>query len=73
MVNLIGNAIDEISGSSDPWIELLYNQDTNALSIKDSGPGIPEDIARNIFKVNYSTKKNKGGSGLGLAISRHTV
>lgn len=45
------------------------NQRTNlplAITIRDNGPGIPEDIQAHLFDAFVTTKKN--GSGLGLAL-----
>ncbi len=41
------------------------------VTIKDSGPGIPEDIISNIFEPYFTTKET--GSGLGLAICHSIV
>lgn len=73
LVNLIGNAIDEISAQESPWLEVIYHEENKTLKIVDSGNGIAPEVAQHIFEVNYSTKKNKGGSGLGLAISQHII
>lgn len=73
LVNLIGNAIEEISAKESPWIHINYNQSNHQLEIIDSGKGIPSHIASKIFEVSYSTKKTKGGSGLGLTISKQLI
>jgi signal transduction histidine kinase len=44
------------------------------LTIKDSGSGIPRDVQRRIFELNFSTKRERGeGLGLGLWWVRHFV
>ncbi|MDZ7757453.1 MAG: HAMP domain-containing sensor histidine kinase [Rhodohalobacter sp.] len=45
------------------------------VSIKDSGPGIPEENLEKIFEPKFSTKKTgaKFGLGLGLSISEDIV
>jgi signal transduction histidine kinase len=41
------------------------------LTIRDWGPGVPEEILERIFEPFFSTKED--GSGLGLAITRRIV
>lgn len=45
--------------------------------VKDSGPGIPEDMRDKVFerffRVDKSRSKETGGTGLGLAIVKHAV
>lgn len=38
-----------------------------AISVADTGPGIPEDSISKIFAPFFTTKTDEGGSGLGLA------
>ncbi len=40
------------------------------LSLRDYGPGIPQDQRENVFKPYYRLQKDEQGSGLGLAIAR---
>jgi signal transduction histidine kinase len=48
-----------------------------AVSVVDTGPGIPEDHQSHIFEqfhqVDSSNTKAKGGTGLGLAIAKQIV
>ncbi|MBA4372424.1 MAG: hypothetical protein C0402_06135 [Thermodesulfovibrio sp.] len=41
------------------------------ISVSDTGPGIPQDNLKDIFKPFFSTKHS--GSGLGLAITRNII
>ncbi len=41
------------------------------ITVKDNGPGIPEDIRRCVFKPFFTTKP--GGTGLGLFLSERIV
>ena len=43
------------------------------ISIEDNGPGIPDDIKKNVFKHLFTTKTVGKGTGLGLSISRQIV
>ena len=42
-----------------------------AITVRDSGPGIPPDVLAHIFDPYVTTKA--GGTGLGLAIARQTI
>ena len=39
------------------------------ISVKDNGPGIPEDIKDKIFQPFFTTKATGEGTGLGLSLS----
>ena len=41
------------------------------LAVRDSGPGIPDNLADEVFKPFFTTKSN--GMGMGLALSRTIV
>ncbi len=41
------------------------------ISLKDTGPGIPEEQHDKIFDLFYSTKS--GGTGVGLAITKNII
>ncbi len=45
--------------------------DKAVIRVSDTGPGIPEDTLRNLFKPFYTTKP--GGLGLGLTSTKHMV
>lgn len=74
ILNLIHNAVDAMDSSD--WlfrqisIQTQYNLSNPKLidiRISDSGPGIPEEIAANIFDAFFTTKEK--GMGVGLSIS----
>lgn len=70
-VNIIKNAVEALPPSGNIEITTRDNCFQNGnqfveISIKDNGPGIVDDVLRNLFKPVSSTKK--GHSGLGLSI-----
>lgn len=71
LVNLINNAYDAIETTKDPWIEieLIDEGDYSVISVTDSGPGIPHDIAEKILQPFFTTKPLGKGTGLGLSVS----
>jgi signal transduction histidine kinase len=80
LTNLIGNALKftpepgEIIISAKPFES---DEDMLAISIKDSGIGIPEDHLDKIFEkfhqVEDSLRRSTTGTGLGLAITKGLV
>ena len=75
-VNLVGNAI-KFTDAGLVEIVATAADDRFELSVRDTGPGIPEDDRELIFKEFHqgdpSSTRTKGGSGLGLAIARRFV
>jgi len=74
LVNLMRNAAEAMAES--PRRELTITteaiQDTGVeISVADTGPGIPDEVAKRLFQPFVTTKS--GGMGIGLAISRSIV
>jgi len=70
-VNLINNACQAIASDAPSgriWISAKRAQDVIAVSVTDSGPGIPEDVALRVFEPFFTTKPEGQGTGLGLSI-----
>jgi len=70
-LNIILNGIDAVPPNGEIIIETMKNSDGYTVSVKDNGPGIPDDLKDKIFGAFYSTKE--GGTGLGLSISKKIV
>ena len=70
--NLVDNAIDAASGSVGAWVEVnVHAQDGGvAIRVRDSGPGIDERAAEEIFREGFTTKPGGSHYGLGLALVR---
>ncbi|OCR00349.1 hypothetical protein BCD67_00610 [Oscillatoriales cyanobacterium USR001] len=78
LYNLIGNAIKFThDGTITVSAEVLPNDDKLAISITDTGIGIPEDKFEIIFESfeqgEGSTARTYGGTGLGLAVTKQLV
>lgn len=75
LINLINNSIDALSEISNKWIELEVKVlDENVeFSVKDSGAGIPKDIAQNLMHLFFTTKEPGKGTGLGLHICKSII
>jgi C4-dicarboxylate-specific signal transduction histidine kinase len=71
-LNLLNNSFDAIEFLPDKWIEISAQDAHDKLQIfvRDSGAGIPSDIAKKIMEPFYSTKATGKGTGLGLALAR---
>lgn len=70
-LNIILNAIDASPPKGEITIETKKNAAGLAVSVKDSGAGIPDERKDKIFDPFYSNKE--GGTGLGLSISKKIV
>lgn len=70
--NLIGNAIEAMPGGGSVEVYAERHNGHVLVSVEDTGPGIPEEIASQLFQP-FVTFGKKNGVGLGLALSRKTV
>lgn len=70
--NLIENSIKFCQPKDTIRIELVHNGATAKLTVLDSGPGLPSDIATNPFEpfVRGQHDKHVSGHGLGLSLVR---
>ena len=68
-LNLISNAIDAIGKDGLIEINSRISGGQLTVSIKDDGPGIPEDKQKRIFDPFFTTKEAGKGTGLGLWVS----
>jgi len=66
--NLINNALEAVEHSAVKRInvDISYASDCLAITVCDTGGGIPEKVQKNIFAQGYSTKGNNRGLGLYL-------
>ena len=75
ILNLLNNAFDAIEFLPEKWIELSASETEQliTITIKDSGHGIPREIADKMMNPFFTTKKNGKGTGLGLVLARGIV
>ena len=64
--NLIDNAIDAMGGRGQLTVRTEAEFGRVLVEIRDSGPGIPEEIRDHIFEPFFTTKPVGEGTGLGL-------
>ncbi|MEB2848067.1 sensor histidine kinase [Endobacterium cereale] len=72
VVNLMNNAMQAIErserGPRQIFVSTTVGDCRVCLEVSDTGPGIPEDIADDIFESFFTTRKD--GMGMGLSICR---
>ena len=68
MIALLMNAIEAMPHGGKLTISATNQKENVLLSVRDSGPGIPDDIKDKIFEPFFSTKNDNKGVGLGLAV-----
>jgi PAS domain S-box-containing protein len=67
--NLILNAIQAIGASGTIWVETSVSGLKHIqITVRDTGPGIPDDIQCKIFDPFFTTKPVGKGTGLGLSV-----
>jgi two-component system, NtrC family, nitrogen regulation sensor histidine kinase NtrY len=71
--NLIKNGIQSIPSGCHGLIVLSVQvlNDKVIVSVSDNGSGIPEDLRKNLFTPNFTTKSS--GMGLGLSIAKKYI
>ena len=75
LLNLLLNAADAVGegGTVDVSADLEVETQMLVLTVKDNGPGIPEDLREQVFEAFITTKPKGKGTGLGLFVCRHLV
>ncbi len=71
LTNLIVNAIQAMKKGGQLTIRAAEGKETTAISIQDTGVGIPERNLEKIFEPMFTTKSK--GQGLGLSVCRQIV
>ena len=76
ILNLVSNAMHAVGGVEPSRRRIVIssscrNSQEVEISVRDSGPGIPDEAAERVFDAFYTTKAD--GLGMGLAISRSII
>ena len=71
LVNLIENALHALNGGGRIDVRVARLGGFVALSVRDNGTGIDEEVRGRVFEPYFSTRA--AGTGLGLAIARKVV
>ncbi|MET1086394.1 MAG: sensor histidine kinase [Arthrobacter sp.] len=78
--NLVDNAFDAVTGRPDAAVRVLVEEgrdpaagaDHVTVTVRDTGPGVPDDAVEEIFRQGFTTKEAGPveSRGFGLALSR---
>lgn len=74
MINIVKNAIQALQGRRGACIEIAAYQtdgERTVFTVKDNGPGIPEELMKQIFVPFFTTKEQ--GTGIGLSMARQIM
>jgi hypothetical protein len=69
--NLINNSIEAMPNGGELFIETGFDGKFVTIKVSDTGPGMPEEALKNLFKPFFTTKPI--GSGLGLYTSKGVI
>lgn len=74
LINLITNALQAMEeGGGALTLTTLLIGDQVEIEVRDTGPGIPENLLPVIFTPFFTTKPSDEGTGLGLFVTRNII
>lgn len=73
LINIVKNAIQALTKHPSGLINISVKavNDKTVFIVKDNGPGIPEELIKEIFVPFFTTKEQ--GSGIGLSLARQIM
>jgi nitrogen fixation/metabolism regulation signal transduction histidine kinase len=75
IINLVKNGAEAVTDNQNGLVEICCSKSVNGeqteITVSDNGPGIPSEIADEIFVPFFTTKNS--GSGIGLSYSRQIL
>ncbi len=71
--NLLRNAIQATGPGGRVEVRVGSDGGTVWFEVRDTGPGVPEELRDRIFEPFVTGRQGRGGTGLGLAITRDIV
>jgi signal transduction histidine kinase len=72
LLNLALNAVDAAGDDGAVRLRAAAEDEGVAVSVVDTGPGVPEALRARVFEPFFSSRSD-GPGGLGLAISRQLI
>jgi PAS domain S-box-containing protein len=73
LTNLLNNAYDAMHGKGRILVHVGTTPTRAVVQVRDTGPGIPDEVLPHIFEPFFTTKPEGEGTGLGLAICHGIV
>jgi len=77
VINLLSNAVKFSPASQDVVVSIATRADRVLISVRDRGPGIPDDFKSRVFEkfaqADATDARRRGGTGLGLSITKQIV
>lgn len=72
-VNLLGNAMESGRKGMRLMVRAEVVDEKLRVTVRDNGPGIPEENLPRIFDPFFTTRRERGGTGLGLSIAHGII
>lgn len=72
IMNIVRNAVEVTDKLKQVIITLTSGNGKAFIAIRDSGPGVPDDLKDKLFRPFFTTKKGRG-TGLGLSVCQAIV